>query len=451
VNAFIHIMIVAVMLSGTMVQWGYAPKLVKYTPELLSAIALLVVLVQGARSRFQDVRPAYFFAFGAVLLIILSGILANGVSSGALFGGIRTYLRALPFFLLPLVYTFTERQVRSQLLLVLLLCLPQLPIAISQRANAMAFGNPSGDEVAGTLLGSGLLSIFLICAACVLTAAFMRKRIRLAVFLPLFLLVLAPTTINETKATLAFAPFGLLATVVVCAPRGARMKNAVVGTVLLAIFAAVFIPIYDYYISKTQYGVPIMEFFSDQNRLDRYMSQNAGLGRRDLAKVGRKDALMVPLKEMAKEPTHFAFGLGIGNASHSALGPQFSGEHFAKFEPFLQSSATIFILEIGMLGLALSLIIQYPIYRDSRVVGDVDDGVIGTLAVGWVGVSAVIFIADFYATIDGSEAISYLYWFFSGVVAAHRVRLGRVPAVELRADEQQNHAGLVRPARAISH
>jgi hypothetical protein len=450
-NAFVHIMILVVMLAGYFVQGGYAPKLVKYTPELLSACALLVVLVQGARSRFQDVRPAYFFAFGAIVLIMLSGVLANGVSSGALFGGIRAYLRALPFFLLAAVYPFTERQVRSQLLLVLFLCLPQFPIGLMQRANALAFGNPSGDEVAGTLQGSGLLSIFLICVACVLAAAYMRKRIKLLPFLLLFLLVLAPTTINETKATLFMAPVGLMVTFILCSGPGTRLKNAVVGMTMLILFAAVFIPIYDYYISKTQYGVPIMEFFSDESRMDRYLSQNAGLGRRDLAKVGRKDALIVPMKEMAKEPTRFAFGLGMGNASHSALGPQFSGEYFAKFAPFMQSSATVFILEIGMLGLLLTLAIEYLVYRDSRAVADADDTMFGTLAAGWAGVSAVIAIAVFYATIDGSEAISYLFWYFSGVVAAHRTRLGRVPAVEMRANEQEKHAGLVRPARAISH
>jgi hypothetical protein len=451
VNLIVHVMIVGVMLSGYLVNAGYAPKLVKYTPELISGIAMLMVIALGARTRFRDVRPAYFFAFATVFLIILSGILANNVGSGALFGGLRTYVRALPFFLLPAVYVFTDRQVRSQLITVLVLSLPQIAIAWDQRSNALSRGNPSGDEVGGTLLGSGLLSIFLICVACVLIAAFMRKQLKFIPFLLLFLVVLAPTTINETKATLFMAPIGFLITFVLCSERGTRLRNAIRGMGLLAVFAAVFIPIYDYYIVKSEFGVPIMEFFSDERRMDSYLDQQASIGRRDLANVGRKDAFVVPLKEMAREPTRFAFGLGIGNASHSALGPQFSGDYYIKFRPFMQSAATTFILEIGMLGLLLAAAVQYLIYRDSRIVAEVDRGVIGTLAVGWVGVSAVIAIAIFYATLEGSEAISYLYWYFSGVVAAHRTRLGYAYAVETVPDEQQDNARIVRPARAIPH
>ena len=100
----------------------------------------------------------------------------------------------------------------------------------------------------------------------------------------------------------------------------------------------------------------------------------------------------------------------------------FTGKYFQKFAPFLKSSASVFILEIGLLGLALALLIDYLIYRDSRIVAEADGGVIGTLAVGWAGVTAVMVMATFYAPIAVSEALSYLFWYFSGVVAAQRVR-----------------------------
>ncbi len=90
---------------------------------------------------------------------------------------------------------------------------------------------------------------------------------------------------------------------------------------------------------------------------------------------GRVDAIVTPLKEMSRDPTHVAFGLGIGNVSESSMGSAFNGRYFLKFQPFLKSAASVFILEIGILGLALALTIDYLIFRDSRVVADVDSGV----------------------------------------------------------------------------
>jgi hypothetical protein len=116
-------------------------------------------------------------------------------------------------------------------------------------------------------------------------------------------------------------------------------------------------------------------------------------------------------------------GLGIGNASPSPLGEKFTGEYFQKFEPFLLSSASVFILEIGVLGLGLTLILDFLIYRDTRVVAEANSGLVGMLAAGWTGVTAVIVIATFYTTLNASEAISFLFWYFSGLVAAHRMRL----------------------------
>ena len=85
-----------------------------------------------------------------------------------------------------------------------------------------------------------------------------------------------------------------------------------------------------------------------------------------------------------------------------------------------------------MLGLALVLLTYYLIYRDALVTAASDDDVIGTLALAWAGVTVVITLATFYKSIMFSETISYLFWYFSGVVAAHRVRLAR-PAVGISA------------------
>jgi hypothetical protein len=421
-NSFVLSMIAIVTTFGYLAQVNLLPRVAKFLPEIITAITLLLVVTYGARNRFQFVRPAYWFVFGAAAVTFACGAVANALEAGPLIAGMRNYLRAAPLFFLPAVYAFSERQIRSQLSLLVVLCLVQLPIAMHQRISG---GGATGDRTVGTLMVSGFLTIFMVCAICVLTAAFLRKQIRLQNFLLLFLLMLAPTTINETKATVLFLPIGLLITFIAGSQRGARLKNALVATNLLIIAGAIFVPIYDYYASHAKYGTPIVEFFTERAKFERYVSKDAEIGTRRVEEVGRSDAILIPLKEMARDPTHLAFGLGIGNASQSSLGSNFSGKYFRKFEPFHRSAASNFILEIGLLGLTWVLLLNYLIYKDSRAVAELDQRVIGTLAVGWAGVTAVITLGVFYAPIVTSEPLSYLFWYFSGVVAAQRVRLSR--------------------------
>jgi hypothetical protein len=196
-------------------------------------------------------------------------------------------------------------------------------------------------------------------------------------------------------------------------------------------FGAIFIPVYDYYSSRR--GAPtIADFYTNPEKFEKYMSKESTAGTRDVKDVGRVDALVTPLRELARDPAKLALGLGVGNASNSPLGSKFAGAYFERYKFFLKSAASNFILEIGVLGLLLVLVTNYLVYRDARVVADADDGITGALAAGWAGVAAVIGVSFFYKNITTSEAITYLFWFFSGVVAAHRVRLARVAHVDLR-------------------
>ena len=279
-NAFVLLMIVVVTTAGYLVDIGLLPRVAKYLPEILSGIALLIVIALGARIRFRFVRPAYWFAFGAVALIMVCGALANSLESGPLFAGLRNYLRAVPFFFLPAVYAFNERQVRNQLMLLLVLCLLQLPLAIDQRMHTLSSGSGSGDGTMGTLQGSGLLSVFLISASCILTAKLLRREIKWLHFLPLFVCLLLPTTINETKATVFLLPVGILTTFIAGSKRGSRLKNAIVATSLLALFGAIFVPVYDYYIEYRYilYGKQapsIVDFFSEKGKFETYVSKGA--------------------------------------------------------------------------------------------------------------------------------------------------------------------------------
>jgi len=148
--------------------------------------------------------------------------------------------------------------------------------------------------------------------------------------------------------------------------------------------------------------------------------------------TGRIDAIVVPLKRLSNDPVQLAFGLGLGNASHSSLGPQFIGAYFPLYAGFLVSSFSYFLLEIGIFGTALVFVLYWLIFRDSLAVARSDDSLTGSIALGWSGVALLVAVATPYKAMHVYESLSYLFWYFSGLVAARRMRL----AFAARAQQQ---------------
>jgi len=399
---------------------GWFPDGAGFVQEILAVIVAGAIVLMGARSGFHNVHPSYWLVFGGILLLMLCGIIINNVGSGPVFAGLRTYLRAIPLFFLPAVFLMKDRQLRAQFLLLMLLALVQLPISLDQRMTTFGQAYLSGDRTTGTLLSSPTLTIFCACVACVLTGLYMRKRMRGWIYFLLLCAVLAPTMLNETKATLVLVPLGLLTTFIVGSHPRKRLQNGFIAFVLLGTFVTVFVPVYDYFM-KPRWGYGIVEFMTMQGRLEGYMDKNAGMGART---VGRVDALVVPVEQLARDPARFAFGYGIGNVSQSSLGSQFTGQYFRQYQPFLLSSSTVVMLETGMLGLAGVLMLMWLILRDSRVVAREDDGLLGAFAVGWIGVTVTMTVAFFYNTVITNGVLSFLFWYFAGHMAAQRMRLG---------------------------
>jgi hypothetical protein len=398
------------------------PPYFAFVPEILGALVLLYVVIAGSRSRFRYVRAEYWLAFGGIAAVIICGIFANAVGPGPIFAGIRYYLRAMPLFFLPAVYVFSEQQIRQQLRWLTVICLIQLPLAVRERLHVIDQGRWSGDSVVGTVEDSSALSIILISAVCVLTAMAMRQQISRKMFFILFFILLLPTTINETKATLILLPIGLLITALVSAPPHRRTRVLFLSSALLMVFFAIFAPIYDYLERSNPYRIPITEFFTDPQNFMRYLDNHADAGS---THVARMDGLKVPLQFLVKEPSHFAFGVGIGNASHSQLGEQFTGQYFLHFSKFLLSSMSSFLLEIGILGTGLVFVLYWLIFRDSLTVARVDRGMMGAIAAAWAGITAITVIAMPYKTTYVFPSLSFLFWYMSGMVAARRMYLAR--------------------------
>jgi hypothetical protein len=407
-----------------LIDWLPGPA--KYVIELIGALVLLIVVALGAGNRFRFVRPAYWFVFGALAVTMLCGVLENHVEVGPLFAGLRTYFRAIPLFFLPAVTQFSERQIKQQLFLLLGIAILQLPLAVHQRMATLAYGGVTGDLTIGTLMDSSVLSIFLIAGIAVLMGLYLRKLISMKAVLLLFLLLVIPTTINETKGTLILLPLAMGTVFILGAKPGVRLKNTLIALIFLSVFAAIFIPIYDSLIVVRPYPLTIKEFFTDPHAIESYFSNSRGeLGViPEGQQAGRGDAIVVPLVLMAKDPVDLVFGLGVGNASHSQLGPQFTGRYFPQLGPFiLVTGMSLIEAELGLLGLFLLVCLYWLIYKDCRAVAAAGSPFMSGLALAWAGVTAIFVACLPYKSLIPYASMSFLFWYFSGLIAAERMRL----------------------------
>jgi hypothetical protein len=408
-------------------KWGrmaILPGFAKYVPELLGAAALLIVIALGIRDRFRFIRPVYWVIFGLLTLCLIASAFANKLDPGPLFSGLRVYLRAMPWFLLPAVAAFGENGVRKQLKWMLGISVLQLPIAIEQRIhtanNYYGFVADTGDWTTGTLIFSGDLSLFLVPVACVIAALTLKRQLPKWQGFVLAAATLAPTMINETKVTLIVLPTALFITFQAVSKRGERLKQMVLAIVVLGVFLAAFVPIYDW-VQDNQAGHGLVDFFSS-DRASSYLDTDSKIGTTE--HVGRLDSVRVAAAETVTDPVRAVLGLGIGNTMDSALGPQFSGKYFERYRLFTAETAfSTLLLELGFLGVGALLCVYWQIFRDALFVAEHGNPYVSALAAAWVGITPMMALALLYSPIHASVALSFLFWYFSGLVAAERMRL----------------------------
>ena len=418
--------------------------LVKFIPEVLSGLIAALVLFEGVRGGFANVSAKYWLIFGVAVFVIVCGIFTNDVGAGPVVAGMRSYLRAIPLFMIPAVFPFSDKQLQQQIKVVLAIALIQVPITCYQRYTVWTQGRFSGDDVRGTVMESGILSIFLVCVALVLVGYFMRGRLSKVSFFTLFFLVLLPTTINETKATVVLLPIGLLTTIVAGSARGKRLRVFSMGVALLAVFGAIMVPVYDLMAANNPYKNErhLLDFFTNQKEMDKYMNTKGGAGIGTMHFVRRGDAIRVPIEYLSRDPVRLSFGLGLGNASHSNLGQAFVGTYYDLFQYFAVLSFSIFLLEIGLLGTGLVFLLNALLFFDAVAVARSDKELHGAIAIGWIGVVAVMTTSMFYSAIHVYTVLPYMYWYFAGVVATRRTRLAMAESTPTTVGELRRSAAL---------
>jgi ABC-type spermidine/putrescine transport system permease subunit II len=117
-------LVIALLLSILVVEYlikghGLLHPYLILIPEVLSGVAMLVVLARIMGGRRVDFDWRYGLFLAALLFTIVFGYLVQDVPDGAMLAGARSYLKFLPFFLLPAVHRVTPHQLTTQLILLL--------------------------------------------------------------------------------------------------------------------------------------------------------------------------------------------------------------------------------------------------------------------------------------------------------------------------------------------
>lgn len=397
----------------------FVPRLVTWTPELASGVLLLGLIGHLGARRIEI--PGKYVIWGLFMtLVIVAGILLNQVQPGAVFAGARKYFRYVPIFILPIVYRFSDAELKGQLKVLLALMLVQLPVAGFQRVVLFAQTN-SGDVVEGTVMGSGHLSVILICAIAFLTTLYARGRLSVVQYALLAGLCFIPTTINETTATLFLLPIALAVPFVLAIGAGARFARmvplATIGVGLVAAFTITYAAQFD------RWGGDVTGVLRGEGLEFLYRGADSD-SRADMGKgmseIGRWDSIMMPFIQI-DDPTKLLLGVGIGNAN-STFNELLEGQYSDDVEAFGIDYTTISTLlwETGLLGVAMSCLFFYMIFSDALQMRK-DPGLTGDLAVAVASIALILGATMLYTGIIGHNAVGFSMWLLFGHLVGRRL------------------------------
>jgi hypothetical protein len=395
---------------------------VSLVPELLSGVATLLVLARLVSTKRFDAHIKYLLFFLLFGLHLVNGMLINETPSGSVVAGLRIYLKYLPFFFVPIVYPLSARQMSGLFRLLTLILIAQLPLSLVQRFIWFP-DRATGDVVRGSLETGAFQSIVLVSAIAVCLGMYLKKVISGPAFGVLLALLFLPTTMNETKGTLILFPIACAAPLLLMEGRKLSrfvLMMAGMGTCAFLAFSVIFTYTQSRFVGHTD---DILEFF-ERDRLAHYLAPQTAQLEISEDRYGRVDIVFVALEDITAQPTTALVGFGMGSATKAPI-ESFSGplaQHYYDMG-VLETAVPYILLETGLLGVLLWMAFFALLFRDAWVVSRHDDGLLGGLALGWLGVIPVILIAYFYKQIVPVNAIMYVFWFLSGAIVAARFRL----------------------------
>ena len=312
---------------------------------------------------------------------------------------------------------------QSQLKLLLVFAILQLPLALYQRF--FEYHIASGDYIAGTLTAAPMLSIYLIGVIAVIMGYYLKKQLTVKTFMLLVTIAFIPTAINETKATVILLPLAILVPTLFQVGRESRIK------ILVTVIPLGLLMIVGYqYIYKGLYTgrSDVLSFYTSGKAQD-YLYKGAqaqDVTGKSESEVGRIDSIILAYKENSRDLFRLIWGVGIGNAAVS-FSRKFQGKYVDEYLRLggKKTGLSHFIWEIGLLGVAHILWFLLLVFLDALALRKGKDAV-GPLALGWLGVTAIFLISLPYQNLITKNELIYPFSYLSGFLAARAYIFARV-------------------------
>lgn len=420
----VYILFSVVFIADFTQQGLVIPKAIRLLPEIVSLLGTFAVVGLLSKNKSITLNIKYLLFFLIFAVHLLNGIVINDTPTGAIVAGLRIYLKYIPFFVLPLVYEFSEEQIQRQLKFLLTLLVFQLPVALVQKLLIAA--NDSGDWIRGTFATSSILSIMLISGIAILFGLYLRKRIPTYQFAIFFILLLAPAMFNETKGTLILLPIAMFVPLYFDRDEQGMKRNILPFTLAIVFVMGTFVTVYDTFWGQRyeQQGGSVVDFFTS-DRLIRYLAPRSGgfvEEDKEQGPTGRIDKILISLENLQKDPVLVVGGLGMGNVTPSPV--DFLSGDYEEYEKegLVSTSIAWVLLETGILGVIFSYIFLYMVFRDSLYISGQRD-LAGSIGLGWMAVICIVGLTFFYKNTIEQNGMMYVFWFYSGYVVSRRFRL----------------------------
>ena len=392
-------------------------------PEFISILVALVVVGRSVVLRNWEQPTRYVWFLVAFFLVCMIGAVAEAVDPGPLIFGFRNYFKFFPLLLLPAVYNFSDKQLRYVLGTYLLLAALQVPLAYFQRFVQFSDKMHTGDPITGTVTVSSSLTMVLCLAIALVITLYIHRKIALSLTLVLFCFLVAPTAINETKATVLLLPAATLGPFFLA--RGVEKKwRKAVPILGICVFGLVtFAAVYNTLIAARWGGTGVTDFFSGAG-YEAYLYRGTEEGD-FIHSIGRLDSIILPIEVLSDKWMQIMFGLGIGNLSPSSL-PGMAGAHVEMGRDLGYGMTAIgnLVWETGLIGLVLYLLLFYMIWRDTRRCASIDTELDTSWYSTWWSTCILIFVFGLvYKSVLQLNELGYMVFFWSGVMASRYWRL----------------------------
>ena len=388
-------------LSGKL---GFLPRQLTWLPEIVS-IALVPYIIRLFKGK-KAVKEILFFGF-LLIFASVSYFLNSDTINFAIFGaGIRNYFKFIPIFLLPFILDQDQyRYIKIKFpKIIFLITLAQIPVTLVQRFIIYS-SSGSGDPIGGTLgaNASGLLSQFIFFTIALIIAKMLTKKIRKQEFLLLFIALMIPVVLNETKITLLLL-IGLGITYYLFS-KNEKLFNKIIIIIISIIGVMLFIKVYTVIFRARTLERSLQYFINPVDTIyDRWYTKSG--------KLNRIPAIIFAFSHITTNIYNAIFGIGIGNASHSFFNSAI-GTYYKKYSTLGIDGIYLarHIWEWGIAGTILWLTFFANLFRKSLIIEDKQ------YLYWYIGVFSVFIIGSIYNGNILTNSLGFYFWFLSGIIS----------------------------------